>query len=69
MTPRKIRGIVFIVIGLVLINSTKPLMAQFLNVVHPLVDVAIFVLSPIGLIFLIIGIYRIATKGKEAVKT
>lgn len=64
MNSRKVQSVVFIVIGLVLINSVKYL-SQFINTIAPLIDIIIFALSPIGLIFLIIGIYRAATSFKN----
>ena len=64
INSRKVQSVVFIIIGLVLINSVKYL-SQFINTITPLIDIIIFALSPIGLIFLIIGIYRAATSFKN----
>lgn len=64
INSRKVQSVVFIIIGLVLINSVKYL-SQFINTITPVIDIIIFTLSPIGLIFLIIGIYRAVTSFKN----
>lgn len=65
MTNRQAKASTLILIGFVLIVATEPLANAFSNSASVLLMAGIHSLSPLGLIFLVIGIYRAATKGKQ----
>lgn len=63
MTPRQLNASLFMLIGFILMAVVEPLAHQFPNA-PSLVQAGIYFLSPVGLIFLVLGIYRFATKAK-----
>jgi len=65
LTDRQLRASILIVIGLALMAAPEPLLKAFAGS-PPLVLAGITFLSPLGLIFFVIGIYRASTKGKAA---
>jgi hypothetical protein len=65
LTDRQLRASILIVIGLVLMAAPEPLLKAFSGS-PPLLLAGVSFLSPLGLIFLVIGIYRASTKGKVA---
>ncbi len=74
MTSRKEKAIGFIVIGIVLLNAPRlaPLLTEasknFTERTYFLLMAGIHFLPGLGLIFLVLGIYRYETKGKEEKK-
>jgi hypothetical protein len=61
---RKTKAIIFIAIGLLLIIAPGQL-GSVIATAPPLVQAGIFFMGPLGLIFLVLGIYRAATQGKS----
>lgn len=66
MTNRQAKASVLIFIGIVLMMTTEPLAKALASSTPPLIMAGVYSLSPLGLICLVIGIYRAVTKGKQA---
>lgn len=64
MTPRQLNASLFMLIGFILMAVVEPLAHQFQGAPH-LMQAGIYCLSPVGLIFLVLGIYRFTTKAKS----
>ena len=62
-TPRQLKALVLIGIGLVLIMAPRAVIPMLQGSVGGYVMAGIQFLSPLGLIFLVLGVYRYATKG------
>ena len=62
-TPRRLNALILIGIGILLIMSPRAVAPMLQGSVGPYVMAGVYFLSPLGLIFLAIGIYRYATKG------
>ena len=62
-TPRQLNALILIGIGILLIMSPRAVAPMLQGFGGPSVMAAVYFLSPLGLIFLAIGIYRYATKG------
>jgi hypothetical protein len=65
MTERQTKVLVLIGIGILLCAGTEPL-AKSLAGSPPLILAGVYLLSPVGLLFLVIGIFRAATKGRQS---
>ena len=63
MTPRKLNAVVLLGIGILLMLATEPLAKSMVGS-PPLVLAGINFLSPVGVIFFVLGIYRFATNEK-----
>ena len=62
-TPRQLNALILIGIGMLLFMSPRAVAPMLQGSVGPLVMAGVYLLSPLGLICLAIGIYRYATKG------
>ena len=61
-TPRQLNALILIGIGMLLFMSPRAVAPMLQGSVGPLVMAGVYLLSPLGLICLAIGIYRYATK-------
>ncbi|QJR13539.1 hypothetical protein [Usitatibacter palustris] len=64
MTPRQLNAIVLIGIGVVLLMVPQTI-PGVIRSSPPMVAAVLTLLSPIGLIFFVLGLYRYATKGPD----
>ena len=64
-TPRQLNALILIGIGILLVMTPRALVPMLQGSAGDYVMAGVYFLSPLGLIFLIIGIYRYATKGKS----
>jgi len=65
MTERQLKAGVLICVGLLLIVEAEPTIKWFSGA-PPLEMGFLNLLSPLGLIILVVGIYRASTKGKQS---
>lgn len=63
MTPRKLNALLLMAIGIVLLNGPK--LASVFAGASDYVMAGIYFLPGLGFIFIILGIYRFTTKGKD----
>jgi len=64
MEPRQINALVLAGVGVLLMAGTEPLRNALSNS-PPLILAGVSLLSPVGLVLLVLGIYRYSSKGTK----
>ena len=64
-TPRQLNALILIGVGIVLIMAPRALVPMLQGSADGYMMAGMHLLSPLGLMFLVIGIYRYVTKGKS----